>query len=250
MPDPTELSRKQTPPSARAQTPDKRTPGKGIMMFVFFIVVLVLYLGLCQLSVLIGSIGNNQNLILGVLAIIIGLISLGCTYGVFWLFNEFFETVTPLFLSKIPTLLLIVFSAIIAILLLAYSFQTDQSEKAKYAPVADPTVTVTDPDPSAVVTCDNKPMPPTQVCDHIFILNGSRSTTTYTYEEQRKYQSDDRIEKARSALLQKNHQQQSQEQSKHGVLNSPLGWIATFTGVGFVFLVIAGFAILRVGGVE
>lgn len=70
-------------------------------------------------------------------------------------------------------------------------------------------------------------------------------SVTYTYDEQKKNQQDSRIEEAKTTLLQKQYQQQAQEQSKHGVLNTPLGWITTFVGAAFGLLVLIGLAMLR-----
>src|SRR5262245_34427792 len=87
----------------------------------------------------------------------------------------------------------------------------DAHEKAAdYQPI--PTVTATDPNPNAPVTCNNSPMSPTDQCDHL--LNGVK-VGTYSYDEQKAYQKQQRIENAQNTINQKNEDLAQQQDQKY-----------------------------------
>ena len=118
----------------------------------------------------------------------------------------------------------------------------DAHEKAAdYQPI--PAATATDPNPNAPVTCDNKPMSPTEQCDHL--VYGVKAGT-YSYDEQKAYQKQQRIQNAQNALNQKNEdlaQQQNQNYknsfvSNFGFLLSCLGGLIGLAGVVLIALTI------------
>ncbi|GHO78380.1 hypothetical protein KSD_61510 [Ktedonobacter sp. SOSP1-85] len=87
----------------------------------------------------------------------------------------------------------------------------DAHEKAAdYQPI--PTVTATDPNPNAPVTCNNSPMSPTDQCDHL--LSGAK-VGTYSYDEQKVYQKQQRIENAQNAINRKNEDLAQQQGQKY-----------------------------------
>lgn len=100
-----------------------------------------------------------------------------------------------------------------------------------------PSGTPTDPDPTAPVTCDNQPMYPGQICDHILALNNSSTTTKYTYDEQKAYQREARINQVAHDREQQRLDQQRRQQppfSLYGIL----GTVSCLGGLllGFVAL--------------
>ena len=118
----------------------------------------------------------------------------------------------------------------------------DAHEKAvDYQPI--PAVTATDPNPNAPVTCDNKPMFPTDQCDH---LAYGVKVGTYAYDAQKAYQKQQRIQNAQNAANQKNENlavQQNQHYKNSFVSN--FGFIFSCLGgvIGLVGLVLIAFTI-------
>jgi len=54
---------------------------------------------------------------------------------------------------------------------------------------------IADPDPNAPVTCDNQPMSQGETCEHVITLGtGGSVKDHYTYEQQKEYQANQRIE--------------------------------------------------------
>lgn len=65
---------------------------------------------------------------------------------------------------------------------------------------------VSDPNPKATVTCDGQPMTREQVCDHQVVLTMANETLpagSYTYDQQKQYQQEQRIQDAQNAQVHK-----------------------------------------------
>lgn len=62
-------------------------------------------------------------------------------------------------------------------------------------------VKATDPHPNAPVTCDNVPMSPGDICDHITTLpSGNQFTIHYSYDEQKQSQAQARLDAENTRL--------------------------------------------------
>ncbi|GCE29037.1 hypothetical protein KDA_45210 [Dictyobacter alpinus] len=210
---------------------------KRLRTFAFFIAMLILYLGLCQLMTF--TLGTS-NIILGILFFVLGIICIGLSLGTFVLFIEFMETFKLFARSKIPSIILIILSAIICGTFAVYSFQVYEAESDQYR-LANPTANIVgvDTDPNAKVTCNNQEMSLAEVCEHVFTINGSSSTTKYTYDEQKKYQKQQRIDKDREDKIQK------MPVKPQTPLDAPLLRMLVLASVAFGTLVIVGVILLR-----
>jgi hypothetical protein len=65
---------------------------------------------------------------------------------------------------------------------------------------------VSDPNPRAPVTCDSQPMTQDQACDHQIVFSSTNQTVgagSYTYDQQKQYQQDQRIQDAQNAQIHK-----------------------------------------------
>lgn len=64
---------------------------------------------------------------------------------------------------------------------------------------------VSDPNPQATVTCDGQPMTQDQACDHQIVTVNDQTLPagSFTYEEQKQYQQDQRIQDAKDAQANK-----------------------------------------------
>lgn len=129
--------------------------------------------------------------------------------------------------------LLFLFLGIGLIAFSAYSNKLDNTlfQASIQATVAAiPSGTPTDPDPTAPVTCDNQPMYPGQICDHILTLNDSNTTTKYTYDEQKAYQREARINQVAHDREQQRLDQQRRQQPPFS-LYSILGTVSCLGGL-------------------
>jgi hypothetical protein len=103
------------------------------------------------------------------------------------------ENASCTFLSGFITLLISVGLITLAI----YTHNVaDEQTKAQNAPIV-----ANDPDPNTPVTCDDVPMSPNNICDHIITSgNGGQVTLHYSYEEQQQYQANQRIQQERDRI--------------------------------------------------
>jgi hypothetical protein len=89
---------------------------------------------------------------------------------------------------------------------------------------------VTDPNPNAPVTCDNVPMSPGDICDHITTLpSGNQFTLHYSYEEQKQYQAQARLDAERTRL-----------DIQHAEARPPIELMNGLSGICWVVGVLAG----------
>lgn len=113
---------------------------------------------------------------------------------------------------------------LIGIALVAFAVYSNNVDIANFdaevTPV--PTGTPADPNPNAPVTCNNEPMNPGEECDHILTIDGSSSTTTYSYDEQKAYQSEARIEQV---ATQRENERAAQGERKRPFF-TPLGCLS------------------------
>ena len=100
--------------------------------------------------------------------------------------------------ARSGALLLLLGIALVAFAIYSNIIDNAQFQASLAAAPPIPTGTPDDPNPDAPVTCDNEPMLPGQVCDHILTIGGSSTTTKYTYEEQKVYQQQQRIDRVAS----------------------------------------------------
>lgn len=124
---------------------------------------------------------------------------------------------------------------IVLVVLAIYSNNIDNAMfQAAVTPV--PTGTPTDPNPNAPVTCDNEPMSPYEVCDHILTINGVSTTTHYTYDEQKTYQSEARIEQ----VANQREQQRMAQDSRQKPFFSLFGCLSIISCLIGLFLAFVG----------
>lgn len=126
----------------------------------------------------------------------------------------------------------------LAAALIGLAVLLDAHEKAvDYQPI--PTVIATDPNPNAPVTCNNSPMSPTDQCDHLVF---GVKAGTYSYDEQKAYQKEQRLKDAQNAINQKNEDLalQQDQRYKHSFVSN-FGFILSCLG-GIIGLV--GFALI------
>jgi hypothetical protein len=120
--------------------------------------------------------------------------------------------------------ILLISAGLIALALYTHSI-ADAQTQAQQAPIA-----VDDPDPNAPVTCENAPMSPGDICDHVTTLgNGGQVTTHYSYEEQQQYQAKQRIEQERNRI-----------EAQRSKSPPPTALIGCVSGLLWIFGVIAG----------
>ena len=123
--------------------------------------------------------------------------------------------------------------------LIGLSYFLDNTQKASEKPIPIPVGTPADPQSHAVVTCNDLPMAPNEICEHY--MQGMQGTGQhYTYDQQMQYQREQRIQ---NAVYERDQQYSDQvsaqkQRYKNGILSN-LAVIVFFIGVivGIVTLI-------------
>lgn len=113
--------------------------------------------------------------------------------------------------SQRSRLLIVLVCALISVALIGPSYFlnniADTIYQASLKPI--PTGTPDDPDPNAPVTCNGVPMSPSDKCEHTLIINGQAGLPAdFTYEEQKQFQKQSRLEQV---VMQREKLQQDQQ---------------------------------------
>jgi hypothetical protein len=135
----------------------------------------------------------------------------------------------------------VVFSALLLLVMIALMSggitlgnYTDDMDKQLVNQIANQPAS--DPNPSAPVTCNNLPMVQNEICEHIMTFNSSgKLTSKYSYNEQKKYQHEQRIQKIKD-----DHAEQAKQAENNiwHIITLVLGVAVLFFGIAsLIYLV-------------